>query len=123
MDQRGLLDRFLAHGQQYPGGAGRFAAIDPPRQAASERGEMSSHVEEAALGDLGDGAEVAGCCSPGGVLATGEARSEWHRVRSPAALCQRDAPDRVAVPLAEPDVAVRTAGDAERVVARRAGLA
>jgi rifampicin monooxygenase len=22
MDQRGLLDRFLAHGQQYPGGAG-----------------------------------------------------------------------------------------------------
>ncbi|MCM3689132.1 rifampin monooxygenase [Kocuria rosea] len=27
MDQRGLLDRFLAHGQQYPGGA-RFAGID-----------------------------------------------------------------------------------------------
>ena len=32
MDQRGLLDRFLAHGQQYPGG-GRFAAIDKPRPA------------------------------------------------------------------------------------------
>jgi 2-polyprenyl-6-methoxyphenol hydroxylase-like FAD-dependent oxidoreductase len=30
MDQRGLLDRFLAHGQQYPGGAGRFAVIDKP---------------------------------------------------------------------------------------------
>jgi 2-polyprenyl-6-methoxyphenol hydroxylase-like FAD-dependent oxidoreductase len=30
MDQRGLLDRFLAHGQQYPGGVGRFAAIDGP---------------------------------------------------------------------------------------------
>src|SRR4051794_28674218 len=33
MDQRGLLDRFLAHGQQYPGGAGRFAGIDAPRPA------------------------------------------------------------------------------------------
>ena len=33
MDQRGLLDRFLAHGQQYPGGAGRFAAIDKPPPA------------------------------------------------------------------------------------------
>ena len=31
MDQRGLLDRFLAHGQQYPGGVGRFAGIDKPR--------------------------------------------------------------------------------------------
>jgi 2-polyprenyl-6-methoxyphenol hydroxylase-like FAD-dependent oxidoreductase len=31
MDQRGLLDRFLAHGQQHVGGAGRFAAIDTPR--------------------------------------------------------------------------------------------
>lgn len=30
MDQRGLLERFLALGQQYPGGAGRFAAIDVP---------------------------------------------------------------------------------------------
>ena len=30
MDQRGLLDRFLAHGQQYPGGVGRFAGIDKP---------------------------------------------------------------------------------------------
>jgi 2-polyprenyl-6-methoxyphenol hydroxylase-like FAD-dependent oxidoreductase len=29
LDQRGLLERFLAHGQQYPGG-GRFAAIDKP---------------------------------------------------------------------------------------------
>jgi 2-polyprenyl-6-methoxyphenol hydroxylase-like FAD-dependent oxidoreductase len=29
MDQRGLLDRFLAHGQQYPGAA-RFAGIDKP---------------------------------------------------------------------------------------------
>ncbi len=33
MDQRGLLDRFLAHGQQYPGGVGRFAGIDKPRPA------------------------------------------------------------------------------------------
>jgi 2-polyprenyl-6-methoxyphenol hydroxylase-like FAD-dependent oxidoreductase len=33
MDQRGLLDRFLAHGQQHPGGVGRFAAIDKPRPA------------------------------------------------------------------------------------------
>jgi 2-polyprenyl-6-methoxyphenol hydroxylase-like FAD-dependent oxidoreductase len=33
MDQRGVLDRFLAHGQQYPGGVGRFAAIDKPRSA------------------------------------------------------------------------------------------
>ena len=30
MDQRGLLDRFLAHGQQHPGGVGRFAAIEKP---------------------------------------------------------------------------------------------
>jgi 2-polyprenyl-6-methoxyphenol hydroxylase-like FAD-dependent oxidoreductase len=29
MDQRGLLDRFLAQGQQYPG-VGRFAGIDKP---------------------------------------------------------------------------------------------
>jgi rifampicin monooxygenase len=29
LDQRGLLERFLAHGRQYPGG-GRFAAIDKP---------------------------------------------------------------------------------------------
>jgi rifampicin monooxygenase len=28
LDQRGLLDRFLAHGHQYPGGVGRFAGID-----------------------------------------------------------------------------------------------
>ena len=27
LDQRGLLERFLAHGRQYPG-SGRFAAID-----------------------------------------------------------------------------------------------
>src|SRR4051812_35905177 len=33
MDQRGLLDRFLAHGQQYPGVAGRFAGIVTPRPA------------------------------------------------------------------------------------------
>src|SRR3954466_10176803 len=33
MDQRGLLDRFLAHGQQHPGGVGRFAGIDKPRPA------------------------------------------------------------------------------------------
>ena len=33
MDQRGLLDRFLAHGRQYPGGAGRFAGIDTPLSA------------------------------------------------------------------------------------------
>lgn len=30
LDQRGLLDRFLAHGRQYPGGAGSFAGIDAP---------------------------------------------------------------------------------------------
>src|SRR4051794_15298609 len=30
MDQRGLLDRFLANGQQYPG-VGQFAGIDKPR--------------------------------------------------------------------------------------------
>ncbi|MBO3088850.1 FAD-dependent monooxygenase [Cellulomonas dongxiuzhuiae] len=30
LDQRGLLDRFLAHGQQYPGGVGHLAAIDAP---------------------------------------------------------------------------------------------
>src|SRR6202012_3381162 len=29
MDQRGLLKRFLAHGQRYPG-ANRFAGIDKP---------------------------------------------------------------------------------------------
>jgi rifampicin monooxygenase len=33
MDQRGLLDRFLAHGQQYPGAGRRFAGIDPPSPA------------------------------------------------------------------------------------------
>src|SRR3954453_16477591 len=33
LDQRGLLDRFLAHGQQHPGGVGRFAGIDTPRPA------------------------------------------------------------------------------------------
>lgn len=33
MDQRGLLDRFLAHGQKYPGGVGRFAGIDKPGPA------------------------------------------------------------------------------------------
>jgi 2-polyprenyl-6-methoxyphenol hydroxylase-like FAD-dependent oxidoreductase len=32
MDQRGLLERFLTHGQQYPG-VGGFAAIDKPRTA------------------------------------------------------------------------------------------
>ncbi len=32
MDQRGLLDRFLANGRQYPS-VGRFAAIDKPRPA------------------------------------------------------------------------------------------
>jgi 2-polyprenyl-6-methoxyphenol hydroxylase-like FAD-dependent oxidoreductase len=31
MDQRGLLDRFLAHGKQYPGGVGSFAGIAAPR--------------------------------------------------------------------------------------------
>ncbi|ALV46246.1 FAD-dependent oxidoreductase [Arthrobacter alpinus] len=31
MDQRGLLERFLEQGKQYPGGAGRFAGIEPPR--------------------------------------------------------------------------------------------
>ena len=30
LDQRGLLERFLAHGQQYPGGVGRFAGIAGP---------------------------------------------------------------------------------------------
>jgi 2-polyprenyl-6-methoxyphenol hydroxylase-like FAD-dependent oxidoreductase len=33
MDQRGILERFLAHGQQYPGGVGHFAAIDKPPPA------------------------------------------------------------------------------------------
>ncbi len=33
MDQRGLLDRFLARGQQYPGGARRFAGIGKPSTA------------------------------------------------------------------------------------------
>lgn len=33
MDQRGLLDRFLAHGRRYPGVAGRFAGIDKPPPA------------------------------------------------------------------------------------------
>jgi 2-polyprenyl-6-methoxyphenol hydroxylase-like FAD-dependent oxidoreductase len=32
MDQRGLLDRFLAHGQQYPDGARRFAGIEASSQ-------------------------------------------------------------------------------------------
>jgi 2-polyprenyl-6-methoxyphenol hydroxylase-like FAD-dependent oxidoreductase len=31
MDQRGLLERFLELGKQYPGGAGRFAGIEPTR--------------------------------------------------------------------------------------------
>ncbi|GIG38731.1 rifampin monooxygenase [Cellulomonas phragmiteti] len=30
LDQRGLLERFLAHGQRYPGAVGHFAAIDSP---------------------------------------------------------------------------------------------
>ncbi|MCX5359934.1 rifampin monooxygenase [Streptomyces sp. NBC_00124] len=30
MDQRGLLERFLAHGRQFPVGGGYFAAIDKP---------------------------------------------------------------------------------------------
>nr|WP_279325073.1 FAD-dependent monooxygenase [Arthrobacter glacialis] len=30
MDQRGLLERFLALGQQYPDGVGRFAVIEKP---------------------------------------------------------------------------------------------
>ncbi len=33
MDQRGLLDRFLAQGQQYPAGARHFAGIDKPSPA------------------------------------------------------------------------------------------
>ena len=33
MDQRGLLERFLAQGRQYPGTAGRFAGIDTGRPA------------------------------------------------------------------------------------------
>ncbi len=31
MDQRGLLDRFLAHGQQYPGGVASFAGVTIPQ--------------------------------------------------------------------------------------------
>jgi 2-polyprenyl-6-methoxyphenol hydroxylase-like FAD-dependent oxidoreductase len=31
LDQRGILNRFLALGQQYPGGVGRFAGIASPR--------------------------------------------------------------------------------------------
>src|SRR5580692_5336031 len=34
LDQRGLLDRFLAHGQQYPGAGRSFAGIDQPSPAA-----------------------------------------------------------------------------------------
>ncbi|MEO8219827.1 MAG: rifampin monooxygenase [Specibacter sp.] len=34
MDQRGLLERFLANGRQYPGGAGRFAGIEAPEPVA-----------------------------------------------------------------------------------------
>ncbi|MFJ3491541.1 rifampin monooxygenase [Leifsonia aquatica] len=34
MDQRGLLERFLAHGTQYPGGVGSFAGIAGPRPVA-----------------------------------------------------------------------------------------
>ncbi|WP_345762299.1 rifampin monooxygenase [Diaminobutyricibacter sp. McL0608] len=30
LDQRGLLERFLTHGKQYPGGVGRFAGIAGP---------------------------------------------------------------------------------------------
>ncbi|MBU4464757.1 MAG: rifampin monooxygenase [Actinobacteria bacterium] len=30
LDQRGLLERFLARGQIYPGASGRFAGIEPP---------------------------------------------------------------------------------------------
>ncbi|WP_344067136.1 rifampin monooxygenase [Microbacterium pumilum] len=33
LDQRGLLERFLEHGQQYPGAVGRFAGIDKPAPA------------------------------------------------------------------------------------------
>jgi len=33
MDQRGLLERFLAHGKKYPGAGGRFAGIDKPPPA------------------------------------------------------------------------------------------
>ncbi|WP_373427207.1 rifampin monooxygenase [Arthrobacter sp. B3I4] len=36
MDQRGLLDRFLAHGQQYEQGVGAFAGIGSPRPVALE---------------------------------------------------------------------------------------
>jgi len=35
LDQRGILDRFLAHGQQYPGAA-RFAGIEKPWPAAMD---------------------------------------------------------------------------------------
>ncbi|MEO6530780.1 MAG: rifampin monooxygenase [Specibacter sp.] len=34
MDQRGLLQRFLANGRKYPGGAGRFAGIEAPEPVA-----------------------------------------------------------------------------------------
>lgn len=34
MDQRGLLERFLANGTQYPGGVGSFAGIAAPRPVA-----------------------------------------------------------------------------------------
>ncbi|GGM15042.1 rifampin monooxygenase [Nakamurella endophytica] len=33
LDQRGVLDRFLAHGQRHAGGVGRFAGIDRPAPA------------------------------------------------------------------------------------------
>ncbi|MEZ0446890.1 rifampin monooxygenase [Cellulomonas sp. ICMP 17802] len=34
LDMRGVLDRFLALGQQYPGGVGRFAGIETPAPVA-----------------------------------------------------------------------------------------
>jgi 2-polyprenyl-6-methoxyphenol hydroxylase-like FAD-dependent oxidoreductase len=36
LDQRGLLDRFLEHGQKYPGNTRRFAGIDKPLPAADD---------------------------------------------------------------------------------------
>ncbi|WP_315094704.1 rifampin monooxygenase [uncultured Cellulomonas sp.] len=38
LDQRGLLDRFLAHGQQYPGGVGSFAGIEAPTHLDTAHG-------------------------------------------------------------------------------------
>jgi len=48
MDQRGLLDRFLAHGQQYPGPR-RFAGIDKPSTATLDTAHVTSSASRSRL--------------------------------------------------------------------------